>query len=280
VPARRIHLGTDALSRGLARLRDNAGLSGAQAAQRAGAGFSQSKISRWEAGKLIPNPDDVDHYAQALGAPAAERRRLVAHARDLHDQHKVAAPARITLRRAASYQQRVGRIEADSTHIATFHPLLIPGLLQTAEYMRALFGSRLTGNALDQAVTARLNRQTLLDDTSRTFTMILTHGALGWRGGSPDTMAAQTEHIITHSRRPNLHIGIIPWGTQATAFPVDGFNIYDERLVIVGTTTATAHITDPRDIAQYTTLLAELTTMATFGDPARTILTEIATTYR
>ena len=69
MPAKRIHLGTDALSQGLARLRDHAGLSGAQAAQRASAGFSQSKISRWEAGKLIPSPDDVDRYAQALDAP-------------------------------------------------------------------------------------------------------------------------------------------------------------------------------------------------------------------
>jgi transcriptional regulator with XRE-family HTH domain len=279
MPARRITIGGDELSRGLARLRDDAGLSGAQAARLAGAGFSQSKVSRWESGRLVPSPEDVERYARALGASASVRRRLVSRARDLHDQHKAAAPARITLRRAADYQKRVGRIEAESRHIATFHPLLVPGLLQTEDYMRALFGSGLTGRAADDAVAARRARQELLDDTTRRFTMIVTHGTLGWRAGRADTMAAQIDHLAQMSRRPNLRIGVIPWGAQATVFPPDGFNLYDERLVIVGTTTATAHVTDPRDVTRYVTLLAALETMAVFDDAARALLAEAAAAY-
>lgn len=279
MPAKRIATGGDALSRELAKLRDDAGLSGAEAARLAGPGFSQSKVSRWESGKLVPSPADVEHYATALGAPAAVRRRLLSRARDLHDQHKAAAPARITLRRAAGYQQRVGRIEAESRHLATFHPLLIPGLLQTEDYMRALFGSGLTGPAVDEAVAARLARQELLDDTTRDLTMIITHGALGWCAGSADTMVAQLQHIAEASRRPNVRVGVIPWGAHATVFPADGFNLYDQRLVIVGTTTATAHITDPRDVNRYVALLNDLIAMALFDDAAREVLTTAAAGY-
>ena len=114
---------------------------------------------------------------------------------------------------------------------------------------------------------------------TRRFTMIITHGALGWRGGSVDAMAAQLDHIAESSRRPNVRIGVIPWGVPATAFPTDGFNLYDERLVIVGTTTATAHITDRRDVIRYTALLNDLTAMAVFDDDARTLLTDTAATY-
>ena len=272
-------MGHDALSQGLAKLRDDAGLSGVEAARRAGDGFSQSKVSRWEAGKLVPSPADVEVYARALDAPADLRRQLVARARDLYDQHKATVPARITLRRAAGYQKRVGRIEAESQHVATFHPLLIPGLLQTEAYMRTLFGSGLVGRAADEAVAARLQRQQLLQ-TSRRFTIVTTYGALGWRAGSAAAMAAQIEHISAATRRPNLRIGVIPWGVEATTFPPDGFDLYDQRLVIVGTTAATAHITDPRDVARYVKLLAELEELALFDDEARALLARAAEEYR
>lgn len=279
MPARRTQAAPNELSRGLADLRAAAGLSGAEAARRAGDGFSQSKVSRWEAGQLVPSPDDVDRYARALGAPAARRRQLVALAHDLHDQHKATTPRRITLRRAADYQRRVGRIEADSRQLATFHPLLIPGLLQTEPYMRALFGSALSDAALDDAIAARQDRQRILDDLARTFTLITTSGALGWRAGTPEDMAAQARHIAAVSHRPNVRVGVIPWGTKATVFPSDGFNLYDQRLVIVGTTSATAHITDPRDIARYVELLGHLEVLALFGDDARALLETLAERY-
>jgi transcriptional regulator with XRE-family HTH domain len=281
VPAGRTRLGRDELSRTLAQLRDDAGLSGAEAAHRAGEGFSQSKVSRWESGRLVPSPDDVDRYARALGAADSVRRRLVARAHDLHDQHRASAPARITLRRTAAYQRRVGRIEAGSAHVATFHPLLVPGLLQTADYARAVFSSgELTTSAVDAAVAARLQRQQLLGDNSRRFTLITTAGALGWRAGPPTVMAAQIDQIMEVSRRSNVRVGIIPWGTEATVFPPGGFDLYDERLVIVGMTGGAAHITDPRDVAGYVHLLTELEQLAAFDDPARELLAELADKYR
>jgi transcriptional regulator with XRE-family HTH domain len=279
MPTGRTRLGHDELSRTLAKLRDDAGVSGAEAARRAGSGFSQSKVSRWESGRLVPSPEDIERYARALGASPDLQRRLVAKAHDLHDQYRASAPARITLRRAA-YQQRVGRIEAASTHMATFHPLLIPGLLQTPEYVRAVFSSGdLTPPAIDAAVTARLERQQLLRDESRRFTFIITAGALGWRAGTIDTMAAQIEHIVETSRRPNVQLGVIPWGTQARVFPPGGFDLYDERLVIVGMTGGAAHITDARDVARYVKLLANLEATAVFSLDATELLTRFAHDY-
>ena len=49
-----------------------------------------------------------------------ERGQLVPTTRDLHEQHRAAVPAR-------------------STHLSVFHPLVIPGLLHTEEYVRAVF---------------------------------------------------------------------------------------------------------------------------------------------
>lgn len=281
MPAHRTRVGRDELSQALARLRDDAGLSGAEAARRAGDGFSQSKISRWEAGRLVPDPDDIARYARALDAPAELERWLVEKARDLGDQHKAAAPARITLHRAADYQRRVGRIEADAAHVGTFHPTVVPGLLQTSAYLAALFAtSGMPPAAADATIAARLERQRLLDDEEHRFTMILPPGALAWRVGSPETMAGQLEHIAEVGRRPNVRIGVIPWGVGATVYPSSGFDLYDERLVIVGTLGGAAHITDPRDVQRYLELFRELAGLARFGAAAREELTLTADRYR
>ncbi|MGH3767487.1 MAG: helix-turn-helix domain-containing protein [Pseudonocardiaceae bacterium] len=54
----------------LRKIRDDAGItSGIEAGRRAG--FSQAKVSRMEAGLLVPSPADAEPYARALGASAA-----------------------------------------------------------------------------------------------------------------------------------------------------------------------------------------------------------------
>jgi Rad3-related DNA helicase len=204
----------------LRKVRDDAGVTSGVEAGRL-AGFSQAKVSRMEAGRFVPSPEDADRYARALGASAAIRRQLVAMARDLHEQHRAATPARVSLSRsAATHEQRVRRNEARSTHFSVFHPLVIPGLLQTEEYVRAVFTSgTLSQPEVDARVATRLARAEILQEPDRQFTFVLTTGALGWRVGSPEVMVRQVEHIAEMSRRPHVRVGVIPWGVQTTVFP-------------------------------------------------------------
>jgi hypothetical protein len=265
----------------LRKIRDDAGItSGTDAGRRAG--FSQAKVSRMEAGRLVPSPEDAERYARALGAAAAVRRQLVAMARDLHDQHRAAAPARVSLSRsAAAHEQRVRRNEARSTHIAVFHPIVIPGLLQTEDYIRAIFTSgALSRPEIEARVAQRLLRAEILDESGRQFTFVLTAGALGWRVGTREAMAHQVEHIAEVSRRPHIRVGVIPWGVEADAFPPCGFDLYDEHTVVVGVVGGSAYYNDPADIARYLTMLRALERFAVFEDEARTELRCIADKYR
>ncbi|HEU0087989.1 MAG TPA: helix-turn-helix transcriptional regulator [Pseudonocardiaceae bacterium] len=264
----------------LRKIRDDAGVtSGIEAGRRAG--FSQAKVSRMEAGRLVPSPEDADRYARALGASAAVRRQLVAMARDLHEQHRAAAPARVSVSRSAAHEQRVRRNEARARRIAVFHPIVIPGLLQTEEYIRALFASGDLPTATAQArVTERLLRAQILDEPGRQFTFLLTAGALGWRVGSPETMVRQLEHIAEVSHRPQIRVGVIPWGAKATVFPPCGFDLYDEHTVVVGVVGGAAYYNDPADVARYLAMLTALEGLAVFGDEARAELRLIAAKYR
>lgn len=269
--------GEDELSRTLRQLRADASLSGRQAADLVG--FSQTKISRFESGLFVPTPDDAERLARAYGAPADMCRKVVSLATDLR---KETISSRVVLNRgAARFQQRVGRIEAASRQVATFHPAMIPGLLQTPDYAQAVFssGGDLPPTEVDKAVAARMERQSLLVASGRRFTQIVTEGALRWHARSPLTMVRQIERLIDVSRLPEVHVGVI-WRSPAAVFPMHGFDLYDRRAVLIGTMTATALLTDQRDVAEYTALFLELERLAIFEDQARQVLNEVADDYR
>jgi len=184
-------------------------------------------------------------------------------------------------RLAGFWQAKVSRIEEASEHIATFTPTVVPGLLQTEPYARAIFSSAdLTPSEIDKAVTARITRQQLLHDPGHRFTLITTAGALAWRAGTPEQMAAQVDHIAESTRLPNAKVGVIPWGTQARVFPLHGWDLYDRRAVIVGTANATAVLTESADVAVYADIFAQMEGMAVYDNQARSVLTRIADEYR
>lgn len=273
-------MANDELSALLRKIRDDAGVtSGVEAGRRAG--ISQSKVSRMEAGRLVPTAEEARRYATSLGARPTTIRKLVRLIDDLRAQHRAAAPARVGVSRGAAHEQRVLRNESAAARIAVFHPLLIPGALQSETYIRAVFSSGdLTDDVVEARTSARRKRAELLDDLGKTFTFITTSGAIGWRAGSPMVMAQQLEHLVAVSRRPNVEFGIIAWGTEVSVFPPCGFDLYDERTAVVGVVGGAAYNTDPDDVAKYVAMLSQLRDIALFGDAARNILTAAAERYR
>lgn len=257
-------------------MREAAGVSGVEAGRRAG--FSQAKVSRLERGKTVATPADVEALTRAYGADDSTIRRLVGLAEDVRAENRRVVLVRD---RAADFQERIARIEATATEVGEFAPTVVPGLLQTEAYMRELAApAALDEDTLERFVVARLNRQRLLDDPRRSFTVIVTAGALGWRAGTPADMVAQIDRIIERSTLPHARIGVIPWGARVGRFPLHGWGIYERKIVIVGTMNATAVLSEPSDVAIYEELFDDLAAAARFGDEGREILSRIAEDYR
>ncbi len=263
------------MSTTLRRLRADADLSGMEAARRAG--YSQPKISRFETARQVPTTEEVRTLCQVYSAPPEVRDRLLELAADLTGG---TVRARVVLSHGARYmQQRIGRIEQASELVRSFTPTIVDGLLQTSDYVRAIGSRSLTGADLESFIASRAARQQILD-TDRQFQKIITEGALRWHVGSPQVMAAQLEHLIKTSHRPNLRLGIIPWTTPVRSPALHCFTIFDDRAVIVGTETATAIITDPADIADYNQRHTFYSQYTVIGDSARTLLARLADEYR
>lgn len=267
--------GLDELSRTLRQLRQVAGLTGMEVAERTG--FSQAKISRVERGTNVPTPGDVGILLEIYGAPSEVRHHLLEVA-----EHVKATNRRVVLSRAdrAGFQKRIAKFNRDAKQIREFSPVIIPGLLQTPEYMRAVFtaGGTTAADAVG-AVKARLEGQNVLDEPGRRITILTTEGALGWAAGPPEMMVRQLEHIELVARKPVVRVGIIPFGTPRPVFPVSNWNLYDENAVIPGILRRQVVLVPPA-VSPYVEQFAKLEPLAVFDDEARAILTKVADRYR
>ena len=233
--------GQDWLSATLRELRQAAGLSGMEAARRLGT--SQRRISNIETGRFVPRDEEITALADVYQASRAVRRQLLEAVRDLRAEPP---KARLVMARGAwKMQRRIAHVEAVSARIRVFHCAVVVGLAQTPAYARAVFsdGGDITGEDLDRCVAERLDRQRILD-SGRDITLLMTEGALRWQASGPAVMVEQLDHIAEISERPGVRVGVIPWTTPVSVFPLHGFSIYDSRDVIVGTRVATAFLTD------------------------------------
>ncbi|MGH3829558.1 MAG: helix-turn-helix domain-containing protein [Pseudonocardiaceae bacterium] len=271
--------GRDELSGALRELRKAAGLSGVEAGRRIGQ--TQASISRFENGRFVPTPETVDALCRVYGSSAAVRQRLVRISRDLREDVRPAA--RVVIQRgAARMQERISRIERTSVTVRHFHPAVVSGLLQLPDYARVIFsaGDDLSADEVRTAVDRRIARQALLTEPGRSFTFLLTEGPLRWQVGSPRLMTAQLEHIARVAAQPNVRVGVIPWTTAVEVAPVAGFDLYDDRAVIVGTDAGTTFLTNPPDVASYVRLFADLAAVASYDGAALAVLRSVAADYR
>jgi transcriptional regulator with XRE-family HTH domain len=263
--------GREELSRALRQLREASGLSAREVARRSD--LNQSKLSRIEAGRTVPSPDDVRKIAAVYEASPAVVDDLLALLKAVRTTNR-----RLVINRdPAALQQRIAKMEKDAQHAATFQLGAVPGLLQTEEYIRAIFaGSSYTPAQNDQAVAARLARQAAAATSTTRYTQLLTESAITWRALPQEGMRAQVDRIVECMDWPTMNVGIIPSGRVVDVFPLHGFELYDETSVLVGLWTASAWFEEPQDVAAYVALFRHLETLAVYGDEARALLRRIA----
>ncbi len=105
-------------------------------------------------------------------------------------------------------------VEREATSLRWWEPILIPGLLQTGDYARALFQAWQPASSeddLDALVTGRLERQGILDrDDPPDLRVVLDEPVLHRLIGSPKIMHDQLEHLADASCRPMVTVQVIP----------------------------------------------------------------------
>ncbi|MGC5011241.1 helix-turn-helix domain-containing protein [Streptosporangium sp. DT93] len=200
----------------LRRYRHEAGLSQEKLARRIG--FALGTVSMAETGRRPPTEDFVRRCDQALGAEGALIR-----IKEMMDNVAARLPA---------WFRPWAEIEQAAESLRTWEPLIVPGLLQTAEYARVLFVGepRASAEKVELDVAARLERQRILErEDPPMFWVVLDEGVLGRCIGDGAVMTAQLDHLLEVARTPHVTIQVVPSGAGSTVGLLGGFVIAQVR---------------------------------------------------
>ncbi|MFI5800894.1 helix-turn-helix domain-containing protein [Streptomyces sp. NPDC051677] len=258
----------------LKTLRKRAGITQIRLAQRCN--MSQTKISNIEGAKLTPSLVDVELILRALDAPPELVAQVVALTRSANTEWQDAWSQRRT--GLEKKQNELAGFEQSSTEFRYFLLSMVTGLLATPEYVRASL-AHISGDH-SKAIAKKLERQSVLYDTSKRFTFILTEQAVRWPFLPPSAMAMQIDRLASISLLSNIRLGVIPLDGHMPTAPLNTFTIYDTRIATVETQTGVMVFRDHRDVSAYLDEFATYEDYALFGEAARERLSEWAHRFR
>lgn len=254
-------------------LRTEARMSGSELARRLG--WSQSRVSRIETGRQLPSVEELQAIAKECKVPRDTTRFLIAMLKGVEQEWSDAR--RYETFGAQQRHAEVQETEANAKTVRIFQPAIVPGLLQTPEYSRAI--ATTSGNLaradIESDIELRQERQQLLTKERAKFTFVVTESALWNRFGSAFTMEDQYEHLL-RLLSDRVRLAIVPRTAGLPLLPMTGFNLFDDVLVTIETITNELFLQHPSDVDGYVSRFEKLEAVAVSGRAARTIIEEIA----
>nr|WP_308014134.1 helix-turn-helix transcriptional regulator [Streptantibioticus parmotrematis] len=176
--------------------RERAGLTQAELGEQLG--YGEAQIASIEQGRRIARPQTIDRADELLGAGGVltARKKEIGHAR---------YPA---------FFRDAARIEEEAVEFHQYASLVMPGMLQTDEYARAMFTvrrPRRTHAEIDQMVTARLARHALFSrKPAPCLSFVLEEVILHRPFGGVRVLRGQLEHLMLTGDNPNVEIQVMP----------------------------------------------------------------------
>ncbi len=188
-------------------------------------------------------------------------------------------------------------LESGATRLSMYQPLVVPGLLQVADYARAIerpYFPDDTQEDIERRVALRLRRSAIL--TRRSSPMkaefVVHEGVLHTSVGSPAVMAAQQRHMAHVSTLPNVTVRILPFTAGFPGdcvpvlpyiildFPVDGPGTGVEPPVVYAeNNTGAMFFEDNGDVKRYREIHEAIRCAALEVQPSRDLLRQLARRY-
>ncbi|MFC8069489.1 helix-turn-helix domain-containing protein [Streptomyces sp. NPDC057293] len=161
-------------------------------------GYSASTVASYEQGRRIPSPRTIERADEVLdaGGLLTVWKEQVERA-----QYPV-------------FFQGMATLEKEAIELLAYDALVVKGLLQTEDYMRALLAMRrpvLDQETIEQRVTARLARQDIFDRRpSPLLSFVMDESVLRHRYGGKGVLRGQLEHLLLVGQKRNVEIQVMP----------------------------------------------------------------------
>lgn len=165
-------------------------------------------LSRWETGDRTPKPEQVAQILTTLGVNGDRYDEIMTLAYGTDESQWVATTLPEQKQQIVAFldwEQNAGRI----VEVA---PLLVPGLLQTGDYIRAMMTAPgvPTGEVASR-VTSRIGRREVITKQNPAELLVLLgRAALNQGVGGRQVMIGQLQHLLEMAARPNIELRIVP----------------------------------------------------------------------
>ena len=261
----------------LKRLRDAAGLSQEAVAERLD--WHPTQLMRIETGRTAPHPNDVRLMVEIYGLTDPDQvTALVKLARDARQRGWWYSYRDILLNR---YDFFIG-LESEAASIRWYELAMIPGLLQTADYARALIRGgpqELGPDDVDRRVEVRMTRQRVLtrEDRPQLWT-ILDESVVRRVVGGSAVMHAQIEYLLAAADQARTTLQVVPYGAGphpglAGPFVVLGFDEPTEPdVVYLETVGGNLYVDKAEEVRLFATAFDHLRAVALSPDDTRAML--------
>lgn len=265
-----LHQLREALGGRLRELRLNSGRTGTELANLAG--WHQTKVSKIEYGKTKPTDADIRTWCEHTNS-VDQVPDLIATVRNIEASYL--EWRRVLGTGTKRRQQASIKLEAETQLMRWYEPVLIPGLLQTAEYaeeiMRNVIEFQGIPNDLEDGVSKRMERQQILYQRKHRFHFVIGEQALRTTVGDDRIMTGQLDRLLAVLGMPRVLFGIVPAETRYQV-PISNFIMFDDRTVMVENVTAELTITQPREVATYGRAFDVLAKQSVNGNAARALI--------
>jgi len=274
------HVGQLMLGRMIRTLRKSRGLTQLDFAQVAV--MTQSHVSKVENANVAITEDQVRHIARVLEASEQELAELLFQFR-LTEQNPLSYHV-ITAHGVDIKQLEISRYEGAARLIEQYEPTIIPGLLQTPDYILGMMRAfEVPRSQVEEAIQARLARQRILTRADKTFHFIISEAALYTAPEGPRMQAEQLEALLIHFGRKNTRIGVLPTRRGALPTAMSGFVVFDRSFATAETAVEEQQIREPLDVRHLSEIHNQLAARAEYADSAivciRDAIEELSATF-
>jgi len=214
------------------------------------------------------------------GVKGKERRRLLALCQEQHtpgwfQQHGARLPKQVLT---------LIDHESKAIVISEFQVTLVPGLLQTGDYARAVISrsANMPAEEVEDRVAARLARQTLFSrERPAQFTFYLHEALLRLPIGGPAVMSDELHHLLRMSVRSYVTLRVLPASLGAHAGLAGPFTLMEftdfRPVVYLDSETSSLFLEKPEETAAYRRILGALAETALGEGQSRELIGTVAT---
>ncbi|MEU4209634.1 helix-turn-helix transcriptional regulator [Streptomyces sp. NPDC026206] len=270
--ARQARLGAE-----LRKLRERAGKTAREAA--ALLGTDQAKISMVEAGRRGIGEDRIRRLATFYScSDEALVTALCVIAREHRgqfwwDEYRGILPTAFL---------DVAELEHHAAYLRTLHMLVVPGVFQTHDYARAIFGSGLPSDELEARIEIRTRRGQIFERADPpTYEAIVHEAALRMRYGGRKAARAQLEHLLKVTDWPSVTLRVIPFAVEeitghAQPMLYAGSEVPQLDTVQIDTPFGGRFVDAEAQLAKYRNLLDEVEGIALDATKSRDLISQVA----